>query len=167
MKTLITFRTKMGKSAESAKIIASILREKYTLEVEVVDLKENEKDIDLDTYQVVIIGSGIRMGKWYRRARKFLQKNDFSGKKTFVYVCSMGIIDAQEKNKQREYQQKRKQYLQDVLEKNPTVKPLSTVVFGGRKKPKKEQKRENWKPEPVEKWAEEIGKKIKEEEIKS
>lgn len=43
MKTLIAFRSKMGKSAESAKIIASILREKFNLQVEVVDLKEEKK----------------------------------------------------------------------------------------------------------------------------
>ena len=72
-KTLIAYATKMGVTKESARKIADILRSKYALEVDLVDLKE-QKPIDLAQYQNMVIGSGVRAGKVYGKALKFLEE---------------------------------------------------------------------------------------------
>jgi menaquinone-dependent protoporphyrinogen IX oxidase len=51
----------MGAAAEAASEIATVLRKKYDLEVDVVDLKKSPSP-DLERYKNIVIGSGVRMG---------------------------------------------------------------------------------------------------------
>ena len=82
----MVFETKGGVTGESADIIASVLREKYGFTVDVVNLKEKPKP-DLSVYKNIFIGSGIRVGRWYGRAKKFL-KNDFEGKSVVIFLSA-------------------------------------------------------------------------------
>ena len=85
-KTIIAYETKRGVTEESARKIADILRSKYKLEVDLVDLKE-QKVPDLTLYKNVVIGGGVRAGKIYSKALKFLE-NDLSGKNVAFFVSS-------------------------------------------------------------------------------
>ncbi|MCK4383732.1 MAG: hypothetical protein KAW66_10595 [Candidatus Lokiarchaeota archaeon] len=146
-KTLIAFVTKSGVTEENAKIISNILHTNYGFEVDLINLKENSKP-DLSQYDNIIIGSGIRIGRWYGKANKFL-KNDFKDKKVAIFLSS-GAAGAPET-----YLEAITKYIDNKLTKNPHVKPVSTEAFGGRM-----SNFDYTDPEKVKTWAIELGKKL-------
>ena len=158
--TLIAYATKMGMTKKSAEVIAVILQEQYQQKVTIIDLEKIKiKDKELEEYNNIIIGSGIRMGKWYSKPLKLLKYN-FENQKIFVYICSIGATAARNEKNTVLFETKREEYLEKIIERNMKTKPISVAIFGGKKKEKGEEKRENWKREEVEKWAYEIGKKL-------
>jgi len=160
VKTLIAFGTRFGATAKSSEVIAKVLREKFTHEVEVVKLSSETKNVDITNFDNVIVGTSIAMFSWTKRAKKFL-KNDFSGKKLFVFISSAALTYANlEKGEMDKYEKNKKRFLDNVVKKNANVDPTSTAVFGGwiRKGKTEEFSLFNWKEEDAENWAEEIGK---------
>jgi menaquinone-dependent protoporphyrinogen oxidase len=154
MKTLIAYATKGGVTEESAHAIADVLRQKHGFEVDIVNLKEIPSP-DIVQYRNIIIGSGIRMGRWYKRALKMLD-SDFTGKYValFLSACSAGDPD--------KHGEAVKNYLDAVLAKHPHVKPVAAQAFGGRMK-MLGRVVDNCDPEQVRVWADEVGRKLKEE----
>ncbi len=151
-KTLIAYETKGGATEESARKIADVLRSKYQLEVDLVDLKE-QKVLDLAQYRNVVIGGGVRGGRVYNKALKFL-KNDFSGKKVAFFVSSSwaGTPGSYEKAKAK--------FVENTLAKYPNINPVSTEAFGGRIRYLRKTMLDNTDMAKVEAWAEELGKKF-------
>ena len=123
-KTLIAYETKGGATEEAARKIADVLRSKYQLEVDLVDLKE-EKIPDLTQYRNVVVGGGVRGGKVYSKALKFLE-NDFSGKQVAFFVSSSwaGTPGRMTNAKTK--------FVENTLAKFPNINPVSTEAFGGR-----------------------------------
>jgi menaquinone-dependent protoporphyrinogen IX oxidase len=126
MKTLIAYSTKGGVTGESAGIIADVLHDKYGFDVDIVDLKKQSKP-DLSEYDNVFIGSGIRVGRWYGRAKDLL-KSDFTGKNVVIFLSACSAGDP------KSHDEAVTKYLDDVLAKYPNVKPIATAAFGGRMK---------------------------------
>ena len=153
MKTLIAFSTKGGVTGESANIIADVLKNRFGHEVDVVNLKEN-KSPDIDTYDNVFIGSGIRIGRWYGRAKKMLKK-DFKGKKVVVFLSACSAGDPEKHDEALE------NYCNKVLEKYPHIQPFASEAFGGRMKMFGKEQADNYDPEKVKLWAEELGEKLR------
>jgi menaquinone-dependent protoporphyrinogen oxidase len=151
-KTLIAYATKSGVTGESANIIANVLREKYGFSVDVVDLKEQPKP-ELAKYDNVFIGSGIRMGRWYKRAKNLLE-SDFKGKNVFIFLSACSAGDP------KSHDEAVSKYLNTVLAKYPHVKPVATAAFGGRMKMFGKVQSDTCDPEKVRLWAEEVGKKL-------
>jgi len=144
-RTLIAYVTKSGVTGENAKLIAKVLEDRYQLQVDVVNLKENSKPI-LSQYTNVIIGSGIRIGMWYRKANRFLKKN-FDNKKVAIFLSS-GMAGVPES-----YEEAISKFIDKKLAKNPHIKPIAAEAFGGR------YKEDDWtNPEKVRVWANELGK---------
>ena len=83
MKTIICYATKSGAARECAEL----LTERIT-DSSVCDLSKETPDIE--TADIIIIGSGVRIGKVYKHARKFIEKNldKLLTKKTAVYLCN-------------------------------------------------------------------------------
>ena len=75
-KTLITYMSKSNATAENADIIAKVLRD-HGLTVDIVNLRETKKP-DVMPYDNIIVGSGIRIGMWYRQAKKVLKRKDIT-----------------------------------------------------------------------------------------
>lgn len=152
-KTLVAYETKLGASKETAGKIADILRSKYGLDVDLVDLKE-QKDLNLEHYSNIVVGAGIRGGRVYGKALKFL-KNDFHGKQLAFFTCSSwgGTPGSYENAKSR---------LVDKMlaNKYPELNPLSTEAFGGRIRYFGKTMLDNTNPLKVEAWAEDLGKKF-------
>lgn len=123
-KTLIAYITKGGATEESARKIADVLRSKYQLEVDLVDLKE-QKIPDLTQYQNIVVGGGVRGGRVYGKALKFLE-NDLFGKNVAFFVSSTwaGTPGSYENAKAR--------FVEKNLAKYPKISPVSTEAFGGR-----------------------------------
>ncbi|MHA1913835.1 MAG: flavodoxin domain-containing protein [Promethearchaeota archaeon] len=147
-KTLIAYATKSGVTGENAEIIAKVLQGQYELHVDIVNLKENSKP-DLSQYDNIIIGSGIRIGMWYGKAKKLLKKN-YDNKKVAIFLSS-GMAGQPES-----YEEAISKFINKKLAKFPHIKPIATEAFGGR------YKEDDWTdPEKVRVWAKELGKKLK------
>jgi len=149
-KTLIVYQTKSLVTEENADQIADILREQFQMEVDVVNLKENSK-VNIEGYKNIIVGSGIRMGMWYGRVKKFL-KNKFKGKNIAIFISS-GTAG-------KDKQQAINLYIDKLLEKRPYLKPFSVEAFGGWYK-KGGKITQNYRdPEKVKQWARFLGEKL-------
>jgi len=151
-KTVIAYETKGGATEESARKIADILRSKYHLEVDLIDLKKQDIK-DCSQYQNFVIGGGVRAGKVYDKALKCL-KNDFTGKKVAFFVSSGEAGDP------TKYQGAKVKFVENVLANYPNVKPVATEAFGGRMKILGKMVFDNLDLARVETWAEELGKKF-------
>ena len=151
-KTLIAYETKGGATEEAARKIAEVLRSKYQLEVDLVDLKE-QKVPDLSQYRNLVIGGGVRGGKVYNKTLKFL-KNDLSGKRVAFFVSSSwaGTPGSHDEAKAK--------FVENTLAKYPNINPVSTEAFGGRIKILRKTMVDNTDLAKVEAWAEELGKKF-------
>ena len=160
-KTLIAYGTRFGATAKSAEVIAKVLQEKFNYEVEVIKLSADTENYDYSDFDNIIVGSSVAMFSWTKRAKKFL-KNDFSGKKLFVFISSAGLTyPALEKGDMEKYEKWKGRFLDRIVRKNANIEPTSTAVFGGwienRGKPGTYDTY-NWKEEDAIKWAEEIEK---------
>jgi menaquinone-dependent protoporphyrinogen IX oxidase len=149
---LIAYETKSGVTGESANIIAGVLRSEYGFEVDVVNLKEKPEP-DLTEYGSIIIGSGIRMGRWYGRAKRLL-KVDFEGKNVVVFVSACSAGDP------KTHDEAVTKYLDDVLVKYPKLKPLAAAAFGGRMQMFGKVRSDTCDPDKVRAWAKEVGAKL-------
>jgi menaquinone-dependent protoporphyrinogen oxidase len=87
-RTLIAYFTKGGVTRENTEIIAGILRDDFGHQVDVVDLWTNRRP-DIGPYQVVIVGSGIRIGMWYGRPKRFLKNKALADKKVAIFLSSL------------------------------------------------------------------------------
>ena len=151
-RTLVAYATKGGVTEESANVIAEVLREKHGLEVDLVALKKNPSP-DLAQYKNIFIGSGIRIGRWYKPALKFLE-NNFENKNVIIFLSS-GEAGNPEK-----HDQAITKYIKAVLVKYPNVKPIAAEAFGGRMKIFRKIITDNYDMRKVRAWAEEVGKKL-------
>lgn len=151
-KTLIAYETKSGATEESARKIADVLRSKYQLEVDLVDLREQNIS-DCAQYKNIVIGGGVRAGKVYSKALKCLE-NNFDGKRVAFFVSSgqggdpKGYADAKAK------------FVEGTLANYPNVNPVSTEAFGGKFKILGKTVTDTTDLKRVEAWAEELGKKF-------
>ena len=151
-RTLIAYQTKGGATEEAARKIAEILRSKFQLEVDLVDLKE-QKPLELTQYQNVIVGGGVRVGRVYGKALKFLE-NDLTGKKVAFFVSSSWA------GTPGSYVNAKTKFVEKTLTKYPKINPVTTEAFGGRIKYFRKTMLDNTDLARVEVWAEELGKKF-------
>ncbi|MFO7797164.1 MAG: flavodoxin domain-containing protein [Promethearchaeati archaeon] len=151
-KTLIAYETKSGVSKDNAHLIATILREKYEMEVDIIDLKEN-KNPDTNGYENIIVGSGIRIGRWYKRPKSFLKKTDFGNKKLAIYLSS-----GKAGNPEFDHDQIVEEYVGKILNKSPQLKLVAYNAFGGCYERGGKILEDFRDPEKVKQWAEELGK---------
>jgi menaquinone-dependent protoporphyrinogen IX oxidase len=151
-KTLIAYQTKQGASKQAAEKIAQTLRAKYNLEVDVVDL-DKQDTLDLAQYSNVVVGAGVRGGRIYGKATRFL-KNDLAGKKVAFFVSSSwaGTPGSHDNAKAR--------LVDKPMAKYPQLAIVSTEAFGGRIRYFRRTMLDSTNPVIVEAWAEELGKKF-------
>jgi menaquinone-dependent protoporphyrinogen IX oxidase len=151
-KTLIAYETKGGATEESARKIADVLRSKFQLEVDLVDLKKQDVK-DCTKYSNIVIGGGVRAGKVYSKALKCLE-NDYGNKKVAFFTSSGEGGDPEK------YQQAKVRFVENVLVNYPKVQPVAAEAFGGRMKILGKMVMDNLDLAKVEAWAEELGKKF-------
>ena len=71
-KILIAYGTRYGATTNTVEEISKVLQSEG-FEVKVVNLKE-EKVKDISKFELVIIGSGMKMEMWTSKAKAFLNK---------------------------------------------------------------------------------------------
>lgn len=124
MKALVIYGTRWGGTVNVAEKIGQVLKDEgYS--VDVVDAKQGPQNVD--SYDLVIVGSGIRADKWTKETITFIKKNAelLMTKKTALFVsCQMvdGGKESQDKAK--------KLYLEKTVEQYG-LKPIAFGFFGG------------------------------------
>ena len=131
MKALVVYGTRYGSTADTSKIIRDVLSQEG-FEVSLFDLKK-KKIKDISEYNLVVVGSGIRIGKWTKEPEKFLEKfqRELSKKKVAIFVCcgsANPLSDGEEKLKEME--EAKRKYLEEKAEKYG-LDPISLGFFGG------------------------------------
>ncbi len=83
MKTLIVYTTKSGASRDCAELLASKINNCF-----ICDLSKQVPDIG--SFDMVILGSGVRMGKIYKPMKNFIENNMqvLLVKKTAFFLCN-------------------------------------------------------------------------------
>ena len=129
MKVLIVYATRYGATAGTSEEIAKILHEEG-FEARVVNAKE-EKVKDISEYGLVVVGSGIQMGKWTSEADGFLNRFDkeLGQKKLALFVSSMKTVSERE-GKTDDLTASRKAALDDKVAKYD-LHPIAMGFFGG------------------------------------
>jgi len=124
-KVLVCYGTRYGSAGEIAENIGEILGSRGAT-VEVVNLKKG-KTKDLESYDLVVIGSGIQMGRWTKEPLKFLKKNreTLSRKKVALFVSCMSATKPETSD------QGHTDYLDKIILDFPEIVPISMGLFGG------------------------------------
>ncbi|MFX1537722.1 MAG: flavodoxin domain-containing protein [Promethearchaeota archaeon] len=130
-KALIVYGTRYGATAMTSNEIADVFRQEG-LDVKVVNLKD-EKVKDISEYDLVVVGSGIRIKKWTKEPEKFLKKfqKELAKKKTAIFISCGAKYPLDEKaDVETEIEYARTTYLEEkAAEYN--LKPIALGLFGG------------------------------------
>jgi menaquinone-dependent protoporphyrinogen oxidase len=121
-KVLVTYGSRFGSTKEIAEYITETLKEKG-VDVDLYDAAKAH--LKIDNYDVVLIGSGIQIGKWKNTALKFLKKHQkaLRGKTTGLFVsCVFGMYPDKR-------EEARKKFLVDVAKKYD-IEPVGMGLFG-------------------------------------
>jgi len=130
-KALIAYGTRYGATADTSQVIAETLR-REGFEVEVADTKK-EKIQSISDYDLVIVGSGIQMGKWTGGPEKFLKKyqKELASKKVAIFVsCGRATPLSQGEKRKEEMDEGKRKYLEEIATKY-NLKPVAMGFFGG------------------------------------
>lgn len=124
-RALICYGSRFGSTAEISERIAEVLR-KHDVTVDVVNLK-SDKVRNLGSNDLVVIGSGIQMGKWTKEALKFIKKNreELSRMKVAIFVSCLSAAEPDKCT------QARREYLDFISQDFPEIQPVSMSLFGG------------------------------------
>lgn len=126
MKALIAFGSRYGSSTEIAEEIGKIM-ENQGVEVNLVNLRKNKVD-NINNYDLIVVGSGIKMGKWTKEPLKFLNKNKstLQDKKVALFVSCGAPLNGKEK-----MDEAMELYLEKIAKESLSGEPVSMGLFGG------------------------------------
>lgn len=128
MKALIVFGTRYGATRGTSEEIGKVLR-KEGFTVKVVDAKE-EKVEDISEFDLIVVASGIRMGRWTKEPERFLKKfqDELARKKVAIFVSSLsGILESDNPDAEEDA---RRKYLQEKADKY-SLRPIAMALLGG------------------------------------
>ena len=129
-KILIAYGTRYGATTSTSEEIAKVLQGEG-FDVKVVNLQK-DKVKDITNFELVVIGSGMKMDMWTTKAKAFLKK--FSGelkkRKVAIFVSSGGRALMEHKGELDEIDRITKKYLEDKASKYG-LNPISMTMFGG------------------------------------
>jgi menaquinone-dependent protoporphyrinogen oxidase len=125
---LVAYASKHGSTQEVAERIALTLR--------LHGLKAEERPAaevkDVSDYGSVVLGGSIYMGRWHEDARRFLKRHRQVLAELPVAIFALGPRTLEE----ADVAQARAQ-LEQALEKEPMIQPISVAIFGGALDPAK------------------------------
>lgn len=160
-KTILVYATRWGATTETAKEIINVLKENHNIDVDLVNLKDKKnKNLDLSTYDNVILGVSFAKFRWAKEGKKFLKENRSSleGKNIFVFISSGRCGDAHQKNDNEKYEKLQRKWIDDTLDKY-NLEFTSRKAFGG-VMPDKHNPVDNRDWDVIRNWAEELGRII-------
>jgi len=129
-KVLILYGTRHGATESTAEEIAKVLQGEG-LEVKVVNAKK-EQVKDISPFDLIVVGSGMEMGKWTGEPENFLNQfqKELANKKVAIFVSSAAQALLENEKKTEEIEKNKKQNLDDIAAKY-NLHPIAMVTFGG------------------------------------
>jgi menaquinone-dependent protoporphyrinogen oxidase len=127
-RVLVAYATKRGSTREVADTVATVLRE-HGSDVDVVAAPMVD---DPASYDAIVVGGALYMGRWHQDAQRFLRDHRDALAALPVFVFGMGPRTLDEKDVAGSLAQ-----LDAALAKVPGVEPKSVAVFGGVVDPEK------------------------------
>jgi menaquinone-dependent protoporphyrinogen oxidase len=129
MKTLIVYGTRYGATASTSEEIAKVLRGEG-FDTQVFNAKK-EKIKNISGYDLIILGTGLQMGRWTGEAEDFLKKfkAELDAKKFAIFVSTMKSVPEREGDA-KALAETRKWDLDDKVAKWQ-LHPISVGFFGG------------------------------------
>jgi menaquinone-dependent protoporphyrinogen oxidase len=130
-KALIVYGTRYGATELTANEIADVFRQEG-LDTKAVNLKD-EKVKDITDYDLVVVGSGIKIKKWTKEPEQFLKKfqKELANKKTAIFICCGAKYPLDEKaDVETELEYARKTHLEEKAAKY-NLQPIAFGLFGG------------------------------------
>ena len=150
-KILVAYFTKGGASEKYAKIIADTL----TADGFAIEIYNLAHDIpDVADFNTVVLGTGVRMFRVYRRWKKVLKQKTLSSKALFMFLSSGTAIEDPDKAVNK--------FLCPIV-KRYGLKPKALISFPGiipEKWAKLDGEKETMKPEKAKAWAHEIARQV-------
>ena len=130
MKTLIVYGTRYGATTGNAEEIGRVLEEEG-FDVRVINAK-NEKIKNISEYDLVIVGTGMRMFRWTGEAEKILKKyhKELRQKKFAIFVSSGAQAIFKHDGDTAAMEDARQKYLVEKAEKY-SLEPVLMGIFGG------------------------------------
>ncbi len=152
-KVLIAFVSKFGATEDTAKKVAFILTNEFGLDVQLTNLCQVHFP-EITSYKTIIVGSGIRFGKWYKEALAFL-RSDFQDKKVAIFVSSW--VEA---GKPQTYPKATELYLHQISQTYLKSEPIAAEAFGGLFKIMGHVTSDNRDLNKIVAWARELGSRL-------
>ncbi len=123
-RVLVTYASKYGSTGGVADAIGKELCAKG-VNADVVLIKDASS---VGSYQGVVIGSAIYMGKWMSEAMDFVNKNQdiLSQMPVAYFLVCMTLSQPTEKNRAKVLS-----YMDDILKAVPKIKPVGIETFAG------------------------------------
>ena len=131
VKALIVYGTRYGATEKTSQEIADVFRQEG-LDVKVINLK-NDKVKDISEYDLVLVGSGIKIKKWTKEPENFLEKfqKELAQKKTAIFISCGAKYPLDEKTDiETELEYARKHHLEEKAAKY-NIQPIALGLFGG------------------------------------
>ena len=158
MKALILYGTRYGFTGKTARVIESVLSEKGVK----VDVIENKAPRgigkELNTYDLVVVGSSIVAGMWKSGAKAFLKKYGGKIKNLYLFVTAAGCLNAVESkeiSKEEAVKSATERYINPLTEKYGLTVGASAVLGGQFGKGDK-IKYNNWNEQDIRAFAENL-----------
>jgi menaquinone-dependent protoporphyrinogen oxidase len=121
-RVLVAYASKYGSTEEVARYVGAALRDRgaacAVMPVDEVD--------EAFSYDLVVLGTGLYMGRMHREARRFLTRHHEALEKLPFAVFAMGPLSGEEAEKE-----KVRPHLQRGLDRYPELEPVSAEIFGG------------------------------------
>ena len=130
MNALIVYGTRYGATASTSEEIATVLRDEG-FDIRVVNAK-NEKVEDISEYELIIVGSGMKINRWTKEPKQFLNKfkRELRHKKVAIFVSSATNAIYKHEGNTEELEKAQKKYLDEKAEKY-SLNPIAMTIFGG------------------------------------
>jgi len=127
-RVLVAHASKYGSVEEVARFVGAVLRDEGAS----CDVVAARNATDLKGYDVVVLGTGLYMGRLHRDARRFLRRHhdELASMPFGVYALGPLSNDQEEKDKVRPQ-------LERGLERYPELEPFAAQIFGGVIEPEK------------------------------
>ena len=152
MKVLVAFDTKNGSTAEVAQAIAQQLRERGCS----VDVQPAGKVRRLKEYDRLVVGAPIYSGRWLSGAHRMLRKVRKIRPEESPPVAIFALGPRRNEGP-GDWTRPQAQF-ERALGRHPSVRPVSTALFGGADPPKKSPRRDIRDWEAIKSWADELAK---------
>ena len=121
-RVLVAHASKYGSVEEVARYVGAVLRDRGAA----CDVVAARQAHDLHDYDLVVLGTGLYMGRLHREARRFLRhhRDELAGLPFAVFAMGPLSDDPEEMDKVRPQ-------LERGLERYPELEPVATAIFGG------------------------------------